>query len=107
EVGEFLREGGSTAVPMRCRVLATAGESLEIAVASGDFSDRLYTRLRGMTLRIPGLRERPGDIAVMAHTVAAELAEREGNRFEGISEAALVALTLYEWPDNVRELESA
>src|SRR5690606_29161652 len=64
EVGEFSREGGSTAVPVRCRVLATAGESLDVAVASGDFSDRLYNRLRGLPLRMPGLRERPADIAV-------------------------------------------
>ncbi len=107
EVGEFSREGGSAAVPVRCRVLATAGEELDVAVASGDFSDRLYNRLRGLTLHVPGLRDRPADIAVMALPLAAELAEREGRAFDGISEAALVALTLYEWPDNVRELECA
>lgn len=105
ETGEFARKGGSTA-PARCRILASAAESAESAVARGDFDSELYLRLRGLTIRMPGLRERPADIRQKAEILATAFSETAGRSFDGFSEDALVALTLYEWPDNVRELES-
>lgn len=106
ELGEYSRHGGSAAFPVRCRILASAPEGLEKDVATGAFSGELFNALRGLTVTMPGLRTRPSDLPAIAQIMAAELSERAGRPLDGISNAALVALTLYGWPDNVRELES-
>lgn len=106
ETGEYAREGDASVARARCRILCSAGENIESLVASGEFYSELYLRLRGLTIEMPGLRERPSDIREMAHALASAFSKRSGRNFDDIAEEALVALTLYEWPDNVRELES-
>lgn len=106
ETGEYAREGDASVARARCRILCSAGENIESLVAAGEFYSELYLRLRGLLIEMPGLRERPSDIGEMAHILATSFSKRSGRVFDGISEAAQVALTLYEWPDNVRELES-
>ncbi len=106
ETGEYAREGDASVAHAHCRILCSAGEDIESLVASGKFYSELYLRLRGLSIEMPGLRDRPSDIREMAHILAAGFSKRSGRLFDGIAEEALVALTLYEWPDNVRELES-
>jgi DNA-binding NtrC family response regulator len=106
ETGDFARKGGGSVAQARCRIIVSTGELIESAVAANEFYPELYLRLKGLSVHMPGLRERPGDIRDMAQALASRFAEHAGRAFECFSESALVALTVYEWPDNVRELES-
>ena len=94
--------GASKPVALDVRVLATSNRDLEQAVRDGAFREDLYYRLSVFPLRIPPLRERPGDIgALTARFVAARSA-----RPLTVSPAALARLQAYAWPGNVRELEN-
>ena len=103
--GELFRVGGSERVLLRCRIIAGADRSIEHKASSGEFLRDLYLRLSAEKIIRPGLRERPADIPVIAAAVARSLSERASRPFAGISNEAMAALTMYEWPDNSRELE--
>jgi two-component system response regulator FlrC len=94
--------GASKPVALDVRVVATSNRDLEEAVRDGAFREDLYYRLSVFPLRIPPLRERPGDIgALTARFVAARAAHPPA-----ITPAALALLQAYAWPGNVRELEN-
>ncbi len=95
--------GGSQAAPITARVLAASSRDLPAMVAQGLFRKDLYFRLNVVGLRIPPLRERPGDIPSLAQ----HFLERQGSHGWLFSDDALRALIAYEWPGNVRELEAA
>ena len=97
--------GGTQMVPVVARVLATTNRNLNVMVEQGRFRRDLYFRLNVVTLRIPPLRERKGDIAELAQ----QFLERQGRqtgRVYSLSREALDSLFEYEWPGNVRELEA-
>ncbi len=95
--------GGAQAAPVTARVLAATSRDLPAMVAQGLFRKDLYFRLNVVGLRIPPLRERPGDIPSLAQ----HFLERQGSHGWLFSDDALRALIAYEWPGNVRELEAA
>jgi DNA-binding NtrC family response regulator len=101
-----IRPVGSTrTVPINVRILAATNRDLEVAVAEGKFRRDLYYRLNVLTLRIPPLRERKGDVPVLVQHFLDRMANNTGIR-RTISDEALKALTQCEWPGNVRELEN-
>jgi DNA-binding NtrC family response regulator len=94
--------GESLARPVDVRVIAASQAPLERAVESGAFRADLWARLNGLTVTIPPLRERPEDIVPLFLRF---LSERFGGRPPQVDVRQLEAISLYEWPLNVRELE--
>jgi transcriptional regulator with GAF, ATPase, and Fis domain len=109
--GEIRRVGSARPVIVDARVVAATNRDLEKEVKAGRFREDLFYRLGVVTLRVPPLRERPGDIPLLAERFLRAASEHRGEgagrgrlRF---SEEALNRLVAYDWPGNVRELESA
>ena len=104
---EIDRLGGAAPVKVNVRILATTNRDLAAEARSGRFREDLYFRLNVVNLRIPPLRERPGDIAPLAEHFARRYAEVNGLPFRPLSPAAGMRLTSHQWRGNVRELENA
>jgi two-component system, response regulator FlrC len=104
---EIDRLGGAAPVKVDVRILATTNRDLLAEVRRGTFREDLYFRLNVVSLRIPALRERPGDIAPLAGHFARKYAEVNGLPFRPLSPDALLRLTAHGWRGNVRELENA
>ncbi|GMG81490.1 sigma-54 dependent transcriptional regulator [Paralimibaculum aggregatum] len=108
----FLQEGevkplGSDSVAYSdVRIVAASNRSLEEMVERGEFRRDLYYRLKGFTLLIPPLRDRPEDIPVLAEFFLEKYAGVVGRRVMGITRSVLELLARYRWPGNVRELET-
>ena len=103
---EVDRVGGSAPVRIDVRILATTNRDLRTEVGRGTFREDLYFRLNVVTLRIPSLRERPADIAVLADHFARRYAEVNGLPLRPVSDAAYRRLAGHDWRGNVRELEN-
>lgn len=103
---EIDRLGGSGPVKVNVRILATTNRDLPAEVARGGFREDLYFRLNVVTLRIPPLRERRGDIAPLAEHFAQRYAEVNGLPARPLTAAALQRLAVHAWRGNVRELEN-
>jgi transcriptional regulator with GAF, ATPase, and Fis domain len=99
--GEFERVGGSATLTADVRVLAATNKDLKEAVRSRHFREDLYYRLNVLTVELPPLRERQGDIPVLVE----HFLEQQGGGMQ-ISRNVMEALERYSWPGNVRELES-
>ncbi len=97
--------GGTRTVPINVRILAATNRDLEQCVAQGSFRRDLYFRLNVLTLRIPPLRERKQDIALLTGHFLERLARATGVQ-RNISDEALKLLITYDWPGNIRELEN-
>jgi two-component system nitrogen regulation response regulator GlnG len=103
----FERLGGSETVRTRVRVLAATNHDLAKLVEEGRFRKDLYYRLNVVTIAVPPLRERPGDVAELAHYFLFRFDRELGLDLRGFDPAALALLESYPWPGNVRELQSA
>jgi DNA-binding NtrC family response regulator len=102
--GKFNRVGGTEELQSSARVIAATNRNLEIDSAAGKFRTDLFYRLQVVTIHLPPLRKRPGDIPLLADHFLEQFSEdRPGRRF---STAARDALMRYDWPGNVRELEN-
>lgn len=101
------RVGGSKPVPVNIRIIATSNRDLAKSVAEGTFREDLLYRLNVVNLRLPSLRERPGDIAVLADHFVKKYAAANGVPPRVIGPEARRALVGHRWPGNVRELENA
>jgi DNA-binding NtrC family response regulator len=104
---EIDRVGGSKPVKVDIRVLATSNRDLAQAVKDGTFREDLLYRLNVVNLRLPPLRERPGDVVALAEFFVKKYADANGQAARPISEAARRRLAAHRWPGNVRELENA
>ena len=89
------------------RVIAASDTRLAEAVAAGRFREDLFFRLTTVQLTLPPLRDRAGDVALLARHLLQRIARQPGMRELGISEDALALLTAYDWPGNVRQLHNA
>ncbi len=98
------RIGSRREHPVMAWFIAGTNRPLEAMVKQGEFRADLYYRLKVLTLTMPPLRERNGDIELLAHQFAAATARRFGLRESQFAEDALQALRRYAWPGNVREL---
>ncbi len=100
------RLGGFKEVEVRCRVIAATNGSMEQEVADGKFREDLFYRLNVLRLELPPLREREGDIELMAHHFVRAIADEQGIATKGFSPRALAVLNWHAWPGNVRELKN-
>ena len=104
---EFERVGGSTAIKVDVRIIATTNRDLAAQAAAGHFRQDLFYRLSVIPIRLPALRERREDIPLLAHRFATQYASEIGKPITGIAPQALELLQGYDWPGNVRELQHA
>ena len=100
------RVGGTKPVPVDIRVIATSNRDLNEAVKDGSFREDLLFRLNVVNLKLPALRERPGDIAALSEHFVEKYAKANGIDERRLSEDALADLIHAPWPGNVRELEN-
>ena len=103
---EFERLGSTRTQRVDIRLLAATHRDLRRMVAEGSFREDLYYRLNVFPLRLPPLRDRPGDIPLLARRFVDHYARRLGRRIDGIAPHALQALAAYPWPGTVRELQN-
>lgn len=101
----IMRLGGGSYVPLDVRVLVASNRDLEEMVQDGDFRSDLYYRINLLTLHLPPLREREGDIPVLTQFFAAQCL-RKYNKELRFSDAGLDRLMEHAWPGNVRELQN-
>ena len=104
--GEVKPLGSDKTQTCDVRVLAASNRPLKTLVASGQFRQDLYFRLRGFEFEVPPLRERPEDIPALAEFFTAKHSASIGRKILGISAKALEKLEAYEFPGNIRELEN-
>jgi DNA-binding NtrC family response regulator len=104
---EFERVGGNQTIKLDVRVIAATNRNLQELVRQGKFREDLYYRLNVVAVEVPSLRQRPGDIALLASHFLKKYSELNGKKLRGFSDAALAALSRHAWPGNVRELENA
>ncbi len=103
DTGTFRHMGGTKEIHVDVRVLAATNRDIPAMLRKGLFREDLFYRLSTITLEVPPLRARGGDIDLLARRFAAMLNERFGSN-KGISEEALEAMRHHNWPGNVREL---
>ena len=104
--GEVTRIGGSKRLTIDVRVLAATNKDLEAEIGAGRFREDLFYRLNVVPLHVPPLRERRGDIPLLARHFLQVLSERDGMTPRGITADALAHLERLEWQGNVRELRN-
>ena len=104
--GHYYRVGGHSAVKSQVRVIAATHQDLEVRVKAGSFREDLFHRLNVIRLRLPNLRERREDIALLTQHFLQASASQLGVEGKRISEQALAALGQFEFPGNVRQLEN-
>jgi DNA-binding NtrC family response regulator len=102
----FYRVGTSRPTIVDVRVVAASNRDLERGVTEGWFREDLYFRLEGLVLRLPPLRERAGDIPLIAARLFRDIAAELGRPGLTLSEEAVAALAAHDWPGNVRELQN-
>jgi len=101
------RVGGTKPVPVDIRIIATSNRNLTDAVKAGTFREDLFYRLNVVHLKLPALRERPGDVLALADFFAGKYAELNGLPEKALSEGARRFVSAAPWRGNVRELENA
>jgi len=102
----FERVGGRETLEIDVRILAATHRNIPEAISHGLFREDLFFRLGVVSLVVPPLRERRGDIALLAKTFLVRAVEESGKDIRGFTADALSAMGAYAWPGNVRELEN-
>ncbi len=105
--GEVRRVGASAPLHVNVRVLAATHRNLEAEVGAGRFREDLYYRLSVLTVELPPLRERPGDVRLLTEFFLDRIARERGRPVPALDRAVQDALERYGWPGNVRQLENA
>jgi two-component system response regulator AtoC len=102
----FRRLGGSEERALSARIVAGTNSSLESAVSENRFRADLFYRLNVARLELPALREREGDIPILAHYFVKRHAESEGRENLRLAQDSVSALERHRWPGNIRELKN-
>jgi DNA-binding NtrC family response regulator len=104
--GEIQRVGGSETIKVDVRIIAATNKDLEAMVKAKGFREDLYYRLNVVRIRMPALRDRPGDIPQIVDFCLQNLVKQRKARASRVSPEAMAILTRQSWPGNVRELEN-
>lgn len=104
--GEVRPLGADEVKMVNVRVISATNKSLEDAVRKGTFRDDLYYRLNVFTIKLPALRERSGDIEILANHFLKKFNRKMNKSVAGISKMAMECLCAYNFPGNIRELEN-
>ncbi len=103
---EIRRVGGKVNIPIDVRIISATNRDLEAEIRKGSFREDLFYRLNVIRINLPPLRERGSDIAALADFFVRKYSAATGIPLKGISKPALKILMNYNWPGNVRQLES-
>jgi two-component system response regulator AtoC len=106
EEKRFRRLGGTAEIAVSMRIIVATSRNLEEAIAQGVFRSDLYYRLNVVSIEVPPLRERAGDVELLADHFAARYAAQYGKPERPIADDAKRFLRSYSWPGNVRELKN-
>jgi two-component system repressor protein LuxO len=106
QTGTVRRVGDTKERAVDVRFVCATNRNPKAAVAEGRFREDLFYRLHVLPLNLPPLRERAGDVALLAQAFLARFAEEEGRAFCGFDAEAARLLETYPWPGNVRELQN-
>ena len=104
--GEFIRVGSSKVLKTDVRVIAATNVNLMHAVSKGKFREDLYYRLNAVSISMPALRERPGDINLLFRKFASDFSAKYGVCKVALTEDASIMLRKYRWPGNIRQLKN-
>ena len=105
--GEVQRVGNDKPLHVDVRIIAATNRDLGAEVEAGRFREDLYYRLNVITLNVPPLRDREGDVPLLVNHFLKVYAEKNRKVVKGVSPTAMDLLLKHPWPGNVRELENA
>ena len=100
------RVGGHESIPVNVRVVCATHQNLRAKIERGEFREDLFYRISEIPLEIPPLRDREGDIIVLARFFFEKFVQDHGRKLRGFTKDALSAMEAYSWPGNVRELQN-
>ena len=100
------RVGGRQEIPVDVRVICATHKDLVTLSTSGGFRQDLYYRISEITVRIPTLHERGGDVLMLARVFLERFNRQQGRAIRGFTKDAMLAMEAYHWPGNVREMEN-
>jgi DNA-binding NtrC family response regulator len=103
---EFMRLGGTETIKVDVRILAASNEDLMKLVRDGRFREDLFHRLNVISLQLPPLRERKGDVPLLVDRFLEQFCQENGKPPRTFTHGAMKLLMDYDWPGNVRELEN-
>jgi DNA-binding NtrC family response regulator len=107
ETKQVRRLGGKREIPVDIRIVAATNKDLQKAIGDNELREDLYYRLAVVEIDLPPLRDRGGDVALLAKEFLTRFARDNGKKIDGFDEAALEWINAYHWPGNVRELRNA
>ena len=100
------RVGGREPIPVNVRVVCATHQNLRTKIEKGEFREDLFYRISEIPIEIPPLRDRDGDIIILARFFFEKFNEAHGRKIRGFTKDALGAMESYSWPGNVRELQN-
>jgi Nif-specific regulatory protein len=106
EEGEIRRVGGEKPIPVNVRIITATHRDLQAEIKAGRFRLDLLYRLQVLSIEIPPLRERPGDVALLASHFLDRIAAERGRTPTAVDDDAMGLFERYAWPGNVRELQN-
>jgi len=107
EDGLVIPVGSSKAISVDVRIISATNHSLSRLIEQNRFREDLYFRIKGVSVSLPALRERPEDIPLLVEHFLQEAVEEIGSNVRGVSDAAMQILVGHDWPGNVRQLKNA
>jgi len=102
---EIMRVGGTVGIPVDVRLIAATNQDLEAMMQAGSFRKDLYYRLNIIPIKIPPLRERKEDIALLAQHFLSQFNAKH-SKSKQLTQGAMSLMIAYDWPGNIRELEN-
>jgi len=106
EAKEIIKVGSNEKIKLNCRVLVASSKDLRTEIKRGNFRDDLFYRLLGLSIKIPSLRDREGDIMLLTKRFLKRTCKKNQKGLLKLSEGAVNALNSYPWQGNVRELKT-
>ncbi len=103
---EFQRVGGAEPIKIDVRVLAATNKNLAEEIKKGNFREDLFYRLNAISIHLPPLRDRKGDIPLLVDHFLKKTSQEVKKRFTGVSQRCMRLLEEHDWPGNIRELQN-
>jgi len=103
---EFERVGGNRTIKVDVRVVAATNRKLDLSVEKNEFRQDLYFRLNVVPVHVPPLRDREGDVQLLAEAFCQRFIRNHGVPVKGLSPESITALKAHDWPGNIRELQN-
>ncbi|WP_260291718.1 PEP-CTERM-box response regulator transcription factor [Sedimenticola hydrogenitrophicus] len=100
------RIGGREEIPIDVRIICATHQNIQQLIEEGRFREDLYYRISEVTIKIPALKEREGDALVLAKAFLERFSKEYNQQISGFDKNAILAIEHYDWPGNVREIES-